>query len=413
MENILNKLIDLRDVLTESSLFTVGILLIFGYVIGRLVVKIKLPEITGYIIAGLLLGDTVTGIVHHEMGESLKFVTDLALGLIALTIGGEFYSAKLKSMGKAIVIMTITQVGLTFAAVSAAMGLLGMELPFALLLGAIATATAPAATVAIVQALRVHGKFVDHLYGLVALDDAGAVVVFGVVFALAVGMLNPVSAGAGYLILHAVQEIVFSLLIGAAAGYVIHLMTRNKKSQNEILLIALGIIFIETALAKVFELSPLMSNMAAGALLINASPRNHRLFKIIEPLTPPIYALFFVIAGTELNPGILIQKEILIVGFGFVIVRAFAKYFGVRMGAVLSKSDPPIRKYLGFCMVPQAGVAIGLVLMIQASPMIADLSHLYGDRIVMMVNIVLLSVFVNELIGPSLSKFAIVRAMKD
>ena len=180
MENILNELIDLRDVLTESTLFTVGILLIFGYVIGRIAVKIKLPEITGYIIAGLLLGDTVTGVVHHEMGESLKFVTDLALGMIALTIGGEFYAAKLKSMGRAIVIMTIIQVGLTFVVVSAAMGLLGMDLPLALLLGATATATAPAATVAIVQTLRVHGKFVDYLYGLVALDDAGAVVIFGV-----------------------------------------------------------------------------------------------------------------------------------------------------------------------------------------------------------------------------------------
>ena len=406
-------LIAFRDVVSSNALFTVGTLLMFGYLIGKLVAKLHLPEITGYIIAGLILGDTVTGVVHQEMGDSLKFVTDLALGLIAITIGGEFYSAKLRSMGKEIVIMTITQVGLTFVVVAVTMRLLGLDLPFALLLGAISTATAPAATVAIVQSLRVHGKFVDYLYGLVALDDAGAVLVFGISFALAVGMLDPNAVGTSHLILTAVEEIGFSVLIGLISGWLIHIMTHRKKHTNEILLITLGIIFMETALAIVFELSPLMSNMAAGTLLINASPRNHRLFKIIEPLTPPIYALFFVIAGTELNPSILLQRELLTVGFGYIIFRGLAKYFGVRLGAEISHVAKPIRTYLGFCMVPQAGVAIGLVLMIQASPMIADLSHIYGEAISMMVNIVLLSVFVNELIGPSLSRFAIVRAMEQ
>ena len=266
------------------------------------------------------MGDTVTGIVHPEMGESLKFVTDLALGLIALTIGGEFYAAKLKSMGKEIVIMTIFQVGLAFSFVAMAMILAGVDVPFALLLGAIATATAPAATVAIVQSMRAHGKFVDYLYGLVALDDAGCVAVFGVVFALVVGMLNPLSVGAGFLILNACKEIGFSIGIGLIAGYVIHITTRKKSHSNEMLLITLGVIFVETALSIVLELSPLMSNMAAGTLLINASPRNHRLFKSIEPLTPPLYALFFVIAGTELDPHILVKKEILFVGFVFIIV---------------------------------------------------------------------------------------------
>ncbi len=413
MDLLTTELIALRDVVNESGLFTVGLLLFFGYIMGKLVTKIKLPEITGYIFAGLIMGDAVTGLVHHEMGESLKFVTDLALGLIALTIGGEFYSAKLKSMGKEIVVMTIFQVGLAFVVVSVTMLLFGVELPFALLLGAISTATAPAATVAIVQKLRAHGKFIDYLYGLVALDDAGCVAIFGVVFALSVGMLNPEAHGAGQLILHAFEEIGFSLLIGAFAGWSIHMMTRKKNGTNEILLITLGIIFIETALAIILNLSPLMSNMAAGALLINASPRNHRIFRSIEPLTPPIYALFFVIAGTELNPHVLFDKDILIVGFAFIIARGIAKYSGVRLGAKLTGMTGCIKTQLGLCMIPQAGVAIGLVLLIQASPMIAGLSHLYADMIAQMVNIILLSVFVNELIGPSLARHAIMKAMEE
>lgn len=413
MNQIAAEIIAFRDLAGSNGLMTVGLLLFIGYICGRLVTKVKLPEITGYIFAGLIMGDTVTGIVHPEMGESLKFVTDLALGLIALTIGGEFYSAKLKSMGKEIVIMTVLQVFFAFTAVTLVMLLFKVDLPFALLLGAISTATAPAATVAIVQKLRAHGRFVDYLYGLVALDDAGCVAIFGIVFALVVGMLNPSSHGAGVLILHAFEEIGFSLIIGALAGWIIHMMTRKKHGTNEMLLITLGIIFIETALATLLNLSPLMSNMAAGTVLINASPRNHRLFKSIEPLTPPIYALFFVIAGTELNPSVLLQAEILLVGAAFIVARGSAKYFGVRIGARLSGLEGCIKNQLGLCMVPQAGVAIGLVLLIQASPMIADLAYLYEDVISQMVNIVLLSVFVNELIGPSLSRYAIVKAMEE
>ncbi len=413
MNQLTAELIQLREIASTNILFTVGLLLFFGYIMGQLVTKIKLPEITGYIFAGLIMGDTVTGVVHPEMGESLKFVTDLALGLIALTIGGEFYSAKLKSMGKEIIIMTILQVGFAFVFVTLGMLLFGIDLPFALLLGAMATATAPAATVAIVQKLRVHGRFVDYLYGLVALDDAGCVIIFGIVFALVTGMLNPAASGAGFLILHAFEEILFSLVVGGIAGGIIHLMTRKKKGTNEILLITFGVIFIETALASLLNLSPLMANMAAGMVLINASPRNHRIFKSIEPLTPPLYALFFVIAGTELDPAVLMKTEVLATGLVFIIARGLGKYMGVRIGAKVSGLSKGDKNYLGLCMVPQAGVAIGLVLLIQSSPMIKGIAYMYEDAIASMVNIVLLSVFVNEIIGPLLSSFAIKRALEE
>jgi len=153
--------------------------------------------------------------------------------------------------------------------------------------------------------------------------------------------------------------------------------------------------------------------MAAGAVLINISPRNHRIFRILEPLSPPIYALFFIIAGTELNPVVLMQKEILLFGAIFIISRALAKYFGIRLGAKVVGSADNIRKYLGFCMLPQAGVAIGLVLMIQTSPVIQALSVEQQSTITLMVNVVLLAVFFNELTGPPLSKYAIVNAMEE
>jgi len=230
MNNILLVLQEFRDVIGHHGLFTVGILLIFGYLFGKAVGYLKLPEITGYILAGLLMGDSVTGIVHHEMGESLKIITDVALGLIALTIGGEFYLAKLKRMGKEIIIITLFQILLTFLVVSISLMIFKVELPFAILMGAIATATAPAATVAIVQSLRAQGKFIDYLYGVVALDDAGCVIVFGISFAVAAGLLNPgaLDHGPALLVLEAFSEIFTSILLGALTGYLIHLFCHKK-----------------------------------------------------------------------------------------------------------------------------------------------------------------------------------------
>jgi Kef-type K+ transport system membrane component KefB len=410
MHDLVRPLIEFRDLMSSHMLFTLGMLLVFGYLIGKLAGRFRLPEITGFIIAGLLMGDSAAGIVPHHMGESLQIITEVALGLIALTIGGEFYWVKLKRVGKEVVIITLVQLMLSFAAVTLGMSLLGIALPYALMLGAIASATAPAATVAIVQSLRASGLFVDYLYGVVALDDAGAVILFGVVFAMAAGLLGVAGSdhGAGIVILHAFGEVLFSLAVGALVGLIIHRLTR-KKSSNEIMIVSLGFVFLATAAAIVFHLSPLLTNMAAGALIINLSPSNHRLFRILEPLTPPIYALFFVIAGTELQPGILMQREILILGGAYILFRAAGKYSGVYLGSVAGGVRGTIRTYLGFCMLPQAGVAIGLVLMIQASPLAALLPPEEVYIIDTMVNIILLSVFINELIGPPISRYALIR----
>lgn len=415
MDTLIQDFLEFKQLLSNHPMFVIGILLIFGYILGKLADKIKLPEITGYIISGLLMGDAVFQVIPSH--SDLSIITDVALALIALTIGGEFYITKLKIMGKEVLILTIFQIILTYIVVSLSLFLFKMELPFALLMGAIATATAPAATVAIVQSLRAHGKFIDRLYGIVAMDDAGAVIIFSVTFALATGMMAPGEAAAGpaafTLIFHAFEEIIISILVGGLFGYFIHKATRGHSNSSEIMILTVGLVFLETALAILFHLSPLLSNMAAGAVLINLSPRNHRIFRILEPLSPPIYALFFIIAGTELNPAALLKKEILFLGLIFIASRALAKYSGIFLGALYVKSENNIKKYLGLCMLPQAGVAIGLVLMIQASPVIATLNEAQQNTITLMVNIVLLAVFFNELTGPPLSKYAIVHAMEE
>ncbi len=410
MEYFLSGYHSIKEILTQHALFSVGILLLLGYFFGKAAAKLKLPEITGFIIGGLILGDSILGVIPHHMNQSLKIVTEIALGLIALTIGGEFYWVKLKRMGKAVVIITVVQILATFGLVSVGLSLAGMQTPFALLLGAIASATAPAATVAIVQSLRAHGIFIDYLYGVVALDDAGCVILFGIIFAVVSGMLGAPSESANGLsvLSFAVLEVLLSVVIGVVSGYLIHRLTFKKNNTHEIMIITLGMFFLSTATAIVFHLSPLITNMAAGAIIINMSARNHRIFRILEPLTPPIYALFFVIAGTELQPQIIMQGNILMLGGIYILTRAIGKYGGVYTGCAIGKTTTPIRKYLGLCMLPQAGVAIGLVLLVQASPLLANLEPQYIEIIDNMVNIVLFSVFVNELTGPLLSKYAII-----
>ncbi len=418
----------LRELFAQHALFSLGTLLLLGFLIGKLANRVRLPEITGYIVAGLLAGESILGVIPHEIDEGLGLVTEVALGLIAITIGGEFSWVKLKRLGRAIVIVTAVQLAASFLAVSIALALLQMPLPFALLLGAIAAATAPAATVAIVQGLRAQGTFVDYLYGVVALDDAGAVILFGVVFAVASSVLADAGAavgaahaamdaahatggghGAAGIVLHALSEVGFSILLGIATGAAIHIFARRRSNQNEVLITSLGVLFFATAAAIVFNLSPLLANMTAGAVIINLSPDNYRIFRVLRPLSPPIYALFFVIAGTELNPSVLVDPQILILGGAYIVARAIGKYGGVWVGCRIAKTSAAIRNYLGICMLPQAGVAIGLVLLIEASPAMATLPAQYQPLVATLVNIILLSVFVNELIGPPLSRFAIIR----
>jgi Kef-type K+ transport system membrane component KefB len=300
----------------------------------------------------------------------------------------------------------------TFGVVAITLLLFHKPLPYALLLGAIASATAPAATVVIIQNLRARGDFVDTLYGVVALDDAGCVILFAAVLAWVGSMFGGTVTHANGLlmpILHACLEIAWSLGIGIIEGGILHLLTRNNKRNNELLIIALGCIFLFTAVAISLHLSPLLSNMMAGAVLINISRRGHRIFNVISPMTPPLYAAFFAIAGTELKLRVLADPAVLLTGVVFVLSRACGKYGGVWLGAWMARARKKVRDYLGLSMLPQAGVAIGLVLMIQASPLAGQAPEAMQAMFVELANIVLFAVMINELSGPPLSRYAIIK----
>jgi Kef-type K+ transport system membrane component KefB len=416
MSSALEFFIAIRDTLNQHMVFTLGILLVTGYFMGKIAERFNLPSVTGYLLAGLLLGDSILGIIHVRMGETLRSITDIALGIIAITIGSEFSLAKLQRLGKKILIITIFQLFFTFIIVAVCLNFFGLPIFQSLLLGAIASATAPAATVVIIRSLKAKGDFVDTLYGVVALDDAGCVLLFSCVFAFSAsamgvgsGMENTLVHG----ILHAVKEIMFSLLLGIFQGAITYNLTSRLNKGEDRLILAAGILFLFTAGASALHLSLLLTNMAAGTVIANLSKGMSKSIKILQPLTPPLYALFFSIAGTELNLAVLLNWHVILLGSVYVISRGVGKYFGVWAGAAVSGSAENIKKYLGFAMMPQAGVAIGLILMVQASPLSINADKDLQEILNIITNIVLFGVAINELIGPYFSKMAILKAIKD
>ena len=402
----------IKEGFTHHALFSVGVLLITGYLLGNLAERIRFPAITGYIIAGIVVGEFSLGLIGAEASESLHIVSEMTLSFIALIIGGEFSLAKLRRYGAKVIVITLVQMITTFSLVVLGLALLSFPLYVCLLLGSIAAATAPAATVIIVEKLKARGPFVDYLYGIVALDDAGTVILFSIVLAFSSSMITGAQVDMIHSILHVFTEIGGSLLIGVVTGGLIHVATVRKRNINEIKIASVGLILLSTSVAISLGMSPLIANMTTGMLLINLRAKHIRIMTALEPITPLFYALFFVIAGTELDPAIFTDLDLLIAGGVFVGMRALGKYSGVYIPAALMQAPKEVKKYLGLGLLPQAGVAIGLVLFIQASPIIGKAPDSVQEMIIKMVNIVLMAVFFNELVGPILSKIAIQRSMR-
>jgi Kef-type K+ transport system membrane component KefB len=399
--------------LLQYPVFSVALLLISGYFFGRIFEKLRLPAITGYILAGLILSKALSGIITKEITHNLHILTDISLGIIALTIGGEFSIEKVKRTGVKIIVITLFEALFAFLFVTFFLTLFGFGFYYALLLGTIASATAPAATVIIVREMRARGIFIDYLYGVVAFDDAICVILFSIVFAVVTPLLIAAGATGGAFngILHAIGEILFSAVLGFTGGFILNLSTRKKYRLNEILLISLSVLFFVISFSFIFNLSLLIANMIMGATLINISSKNRRIFHILEPLTPPLFALFFILAGTELDIAVFKSWMTVLFGFIYLASRFSGKFVGVYLASQITRAPSGVKKYLGFCLFPQAGVAIGLALFIQTSPVLMHSTPSIVRMFTTIINIILFSVLINEIIGPVISRFGIIRGV--
>lgn len=406
-------------------LLSLSIAIFSGLMLSRVAKMLGLPAVTAYLVAGILVGPYCLGQLGIEgigfsrsLLEKSSIISDVALGFIAFAIGNEFRLSQLKAIGKQATVIGIFQAIFTTLVVDVV--LIGLHflmptklsLEAAIIMGAIASATAPAATLMVVRQYKSKGPVTNVLLPVVALDDAVGLVVFSVSFgiakALIVGQLNIVAV-----LVEPIVEVVLSVGLGVLIGYVFTFFEKFFHSRSKRLSMSVAFVLLTVAISMIFEtydvrllgihikISPLLSCMMLGTIFCNICDFSEQLMDRLDRWTAPILILFFVISGAELDLNILTQGIIVLIGLTYIIARCIGKYFGSSLSAKMTKSEPNIVKYLGITLFPQAGVALGMAMMA---------SQLGGELGALVQNLTLFSVLVYELVGPFLTKVALKKA---
>ena len=405
---------------TEAlSLLTLSISLIAGLLLSRLAKKVQLPAVTAYLVAGVIIGPYCLGLLgidglgftSMEWVEHFSVLCDVALGFIAFSIGNEFRLSQLKQIGKQATIIGILQAVVTTVLVDIVLIAFHfirpdvLPLPVAITLGAVAAATAPAATLMVVKQYKAKGPVTSVLLPVVALDDAVGLVLFAISFGVARSVSSTEAVSILNIILEPIIEVVLSLALGAVMGFFFNLMERYFHSRSKRMAVSVAFVLITVAISTIkfslwgihFGFSSLLSCMMLGTVFCNICDFSEELMERVDRWCAPILVLFFVISGAELNLSVFASGIIVLIGVIYIISRSAGKMLGSFASAKLSKSEPNIVKYLGITLLPQAGVALGMAK--QAKDAIEG-----GDLIL---NITLFAVLVYELVGPFLTKKAL------
>ena len=408
------------------ELIATAVALFAGLMVTRVfkLFKLNFPDVTAFLIAGLLVGPFVLGrlgipglgFASLEEVEGLEIINKVALGFIAFSIGAEFRLSNLKQNGKAATVIGIAQAVVTALLVDAVLiGLhfiLGedkLPLSVCITLGAIAAATAPAATLMVVRQYKADGPLTKLLLPIVALDDAVGLVLFAISFGVAGALLNGGGISATTVCLEPFMEIFASLILGTAAGFVMAALEKLFFSNSNRLTMTISFVFLTIALSTYrFEIggvnvgfSPLLVCMMQGTIFCNISEFSTDIFHRCDRWTAPLYCAFFVLSGAELDLGVFAKGTVVMVGIIYIVLRCLGKYFGARLSSSYCKCDKKVRDYLGITLFPQAGVALGMSLTAKS------LGESEGS---MIRNIVLFGVLIYELVGPSMTKWALEKA---
>lgn len=412
-----------------NELLIIAIALILGLLSTRIMKLIGLPNVTGYLIVGLIIGPFALGRIMPESYsaafDGLGLVSTVALGFIGFSIGVEFKLSHIKEIGKSAITITFCQALLATISVDVVLvcvGLLfkdlGMETYEAVILGAIATATAPAATLMVVRQYKAKGIVTGTLLPVVALDDAVGLIVFAISNSIALSMATgAASISVLDIVVWPLVEIVASLAIGAFIGFLLSFIPRFFKSRDNRLIASLVAVFLSLGVCELFGwlkdnhgfpfgLSDLLVCMMAGATFVNLRKEATQMMEGVDRWTPIVLMLFFILSGAELDVTMFSNLGIIICIVLYIVARCSGKYFGTVIGASVTKSDPKVRKFLGITLFPQAGVAIGMATMCKAEFEKANLPDI-GAKIV---TITMCAVMIYELVGPFLTKWALTRA---
>ena len=379
-------------------LIALSVILLSGFFLTRLTKRLKLPNVSAYIIAGILIGPHLLNIIPKRLVENMSFVSDIALALIAFGVGQFFNKDTIRKTGTSVIIITLFESLLAGALVTLfVLFVFRLDFNLALLLGAIATATAPASTIMTINQYNARGEFVDMLLQIVALDD----VICLLVFSVAASVINAVECGT-FSVVNLVLPIVLNvvtIIIGRLFAVMLNLFLWPRRSQDNRLIITIALLLGLSGLCSIFNVSPLLSCMAFGAIYINKA-QDKKLYDQLNAFTPPIMLLFFVISGMNIDLNKLATFGI--VGIAYFLVRIIGKYIGTYIGCFVRNTAKSTRIYLGFALIPQAGVAIGLAYLSRRI-----LSESIGNSLM---TIILASSVLYELIGPVCAKFALIRS---
>ncbi len=413
-------------------LITVSIAMLAGLLMTRLTKLFNLPAVTAYLLAGLVVGPFLLGAIDLSAlglpfthfgfsfadaeSDAFEVVSNVSLGFIAFAIGNEFRMSELKHIGKQATVIGILQALAAAVLVDGALIALSfalpegeLSIPAAIILGAIATATAPAATLMVVRQYKAKGKLTDLLLPIVALDDAVGLVVFSVSFGVAKALISEGGVSIVSVLVNPLLEVFLSLLLGFVMGYLFTVCERFFHSGSKRMALSITFVLLTVALSMLkFEIgevhigfSSLLVCMMLGTVFCNLCDFSADIMERADKWTAPIFVLFFVLSGAELRLDILANGFVILIGVVYILSRAAGKYFGAMGSAKLTGCDEKIQKYLGITLLPQAGVALGMsAIVIQNFPKEGELVR----------SIVLFSVLVLELVGPVLTKWALTRA---
>ena len=405
-----------------TTIMAVSVALIMGLMMTRVVKSLKLPDVTAYLIAGVFIGPyflgqlNIPGIGFVSAADVHQYtlICNVALGFIAFAIGNEFRISQLKNIGKQALVIGIAEGLVASLFVNIAMIVLhlvlGDKLPIstAITLGAIATATAPAATLMVVRQYKAKGSVTDVLLPVVALDDAVALMVFAISFGVANAMNNG-TFDVKSIVVQPLLEIILSLALGAFMGWVLTQLETLFHSNSNRLSLTIAFVFLTVGISMAeFEVaglhikfSSLLVCMMLGTFFCNLCPLSEDLMEKSDKWTAPLFALFFVISGAELELSVFKDFSIVLIGVVYIVFRCFGKYVGAWMSAKGTKCDKNVQKYLGVTLFPQAGVALGMSITAVAQ---------MGEQGAMIRNIILFSVFIYEILGPSMTRWALTKA---
>ncbi len=383
-----------------NFLLKISIVIFVGIIGGKAARVFKLPNVSGYLVAGLFLGPSFLKFISSSDMESFSVINELALAVIAFSIGNEFVIKDMLKLGKSIVIITLAEVvGAVVIVFTVMYYLLNQPFAFSIVIASMSAATAPAATLLVIRQYNAHGPLTKTILPVVALDDVFGIIAFGIAMSLATLSTGQQDFSVVQMFNGLIIEIGGSILLGLVLGFILTIFAKKSSGRDELQAASLMAIGIATGISISLGLSPLLTCIMMGTTVVNTLKKSKRVFDSINDFASPVYILFFTLAGASLDLSILVSVGI--VGVAYVIARAGGKMLGAWIGAKTVKADPKITKYLGLGLLPQGGISIGLLVLVRQQ---------LPEYAVAISTIIMFSVLIYEVTGPVFAKLAIQKA---